>query len=211
MSDSRGPPMPRKFAGNADAFPGSLLLGNASRLRCRLSICDPPFASNNDPASVRTAERDRRRGWCCEPKRFERIPNVQRTDLTGNRPWRSRSSLGRLTRLSRAACLYRIYFVDIQLYVAVTSLKFPVWLQDGKWPPEGKLSSSSISPRGFLFLLLQPARICGAQGGTLCVAHGSLLHSKRCGSAFVRRDRVRRRGRGATNSTFLWPPRRHPA
>jgi hypothetical protein len=48
------------------------------------------------------------------------------------------------------ACLHRIYFVDIHLYGAVTFAKFPVWLQDGKWPPEGKLSSSSISPRGFL-------------------------------------------------------------
>lgn len=49
----------------------------------------------------------------------------------------------------RDMCLYGIYFVDFHLYVAVTLMKFPVWLQDGKWPPEGKLSSSSISPRGF--------------------------------------------------------------
>jgi hypothetical protein len=48
-----------------------------------------------------------------------------------------------------AYCLYEIYFIDIQVYVAVTWVEFPVWLQDGKWPPEGKLSSSSISPRGF--------------------------------------------------------------
>src|SRR6202000_3338136 len=58
--------------------------------------------------------------------------------------------------------LYRIYFVDMRLYGAVTSPKFPVWLQDGKWPPEGKLSSSSISPRGFLFSAV------GELGDLLC-------------------------------------------
>jgi hypothetical protein len=50
------------------------------------------------------------------------------------------------------ACLYEINFVDIQVYGAVMSLYFPVRLQDGEWPPEGKLSSSSISPRGFYSL-----------------------------------------------------------
>jgi hypothetical protein len=83
----------------------------------------------------------------------------------------------------RNTCLYRIYFVDIHLYVAVTSRKFPVWLQDGKWPPEGKLSSSSISPRGFLFFAAgRSRRICCAQGDKRpCVARGSCLRSKRCG------------------------------
>jgi hypothetical protein len=69
------------------------------------------------------------------------------------------------------ACLYGIYFVDFHLYVAVTLMQFPVWLQDGKWPPEGKLSSSSISPRGFFAATAYLPMVKKVlRGGELCFA-----------------------------------------
>ena len=101
-----------------------------------------------------------------------------------------------------------IYFVDIRLYGAVTSPKFPVWLQDGKWPPEGKLSSSSISPRGFLFFavdevgdLLCPGRKGPAwRAGLVCVSAGAVL----CLST-IGRDRAQRRSRAEQLLHFRGP------
>jgi hypothetical protein len=43
-----------------------------------------------------------------------------------------------LVREHHFGYLCGIYFIDIQVYVAVTSSEFPVWLQDGKWAPGGK-------------------------------------------------------------------------
>jgi hypothetical protein len=108
----------------------------------------------------------------------------------------------------RETCLYGIYFVDIHLYGAVTSMKFPVWLQDGKWPPEGKLSSSSISPRGFLFFaadevvdLLCPGRERPAwRAGLFCVLDGAVV----C-LAIVGRGSRAAALPPATNSAFLRP------
>jgi hypothetical protein len=98
---------------------------------------------------------------------IDELPEIDRLEQrvpSQHAPWIGRARTHRNPYTSDAATtmrgqrpeprdifLYGIYFIDIHFYVAVTFTRFPVWLQDGKWPPEGKLSSSSISRRGFLF------------------------------------------------------------